>query len=54
MHTHIDRKKMDTLSLGVFNVISCGVLWFPGGKYTGALCGASTGKAIYIFINNRR
>jgi hypothetical protein len=41
------KKKMDPLFLGVFNVIPCRVLWFPGGEPTRAYGRASTGKTIY-------
>ena len=34
MHTHILQEKMDTLFLGVFNVVFCRVLWILGEKAT--------------------
>ena len=44
-HAHT-KKKMDSLFLGVFNVISCCVLWIFGRKSTGALHRKAQGKTI--------
>jgi len=43
---------MDTLFLGVLNVIPCCVLWLFGGEPKGAYGRASAGKTIYEFIDN--
>ena len=33
-HAHTARKKMDTLFLGIYDVVSCRVLWFFSGVST--------------------
>jgi hypothetical protein len=44
---------VDPLFLGVFNVVSCCVLWFPGRKFSGTPGRATAGKTIYHFYDRR-
>jgi hypothetical protein len=48
MHTSYGKKKMDALSLGIFNVIPCCVLWVFSREYTRTVCRKNTVKNSFI------